>query len=131
MVLNIPPMKIISDNERLVPVVMKGKGGKSHYLRTVTSGPYKRCKAVLIRIMEEQIPPGWKPSENIVLEVFVHTYKDATNILKILCDALEESGVVKNDRHITTLFVCKFPIKRGQPDVVKLRVVNMEDKDGG
>lgn len=129
MVIEIPPMQIVSDNDRLVPVIMKLKSGKI-YPRVVPSTPYKNCKKDLIKIMQRQIPSGWVPSEDIVLEVFMHTYKDATNILKILCDSLEGAGVVKNDRHITTLFVCKYLVKRGQLDAVRMRIVNLEDNDG-
>ncbi len=123
MTIEIPPMKIVSDNDRLIPVIDRVR---YNALRVVTSGVYKRCKESLIKIIQAQIPATWEPSDDIVLELFVHTYKDATNILKILCDALEGAGVVKNDRHITTLFVCKYPVKRGQPDVVKMRIVNLE-----
>lgn len=126
MVIDIPPMQIISDNERLVPVIMKLKSGKI-YPRMVTSAAYKKCKKDLIRLMKSQIPKGWEPSDNIVWELFVHTYKDVTNILKILGDSMEGAGVVKNDRHLGTVFIVKYFEKRGSEDRVKMRIVNLED----
>ncbi len=130
MVIEIPPMKIVSDNDRLVPVIMKLKSGKI-YPRMVTSAPYKKCKEKLTRIMKSQIPKGWEPSDDIVWELFVHTYKDVTNILKILGDSLEDAGIVKNDRHLGTVFIVKYFEKRGSDDRVKMRIVNLEDNDGG
>ena len=124
MTIEIPPMKIVSDNERLVPVIM---GKVKKYPRNVTAADYKYCKQYLVEVMKDQIPSDWKPGKDVVVEVFVHTYKDITNILKILMDALEGAGGVENDRYITTLLVVKYPVKRGQPDVVKMRVVNLED----
>ena len=126
MIIEIPPMKIVSDNERLVPVIM-GKGEKK-YPRNVTSKVYDKCKESLIRIMQAQIPSDWKPGKNVAVTLFVHTYKDITNILKILMDALEGAGGVENDRYITTLFVLKHPVKRGQLDEVRMTILNMEEE---
>ena len=126
MVIEIPPMKIVSDNDRMIPIIMKSTTGKM-YPSKILSKVYRDCMKDLIKIMRSQIPDGWKPSENVVVEIFVHTYKDTWNFLKIIGESLEGAGVVTNDRYITTSLIVKYPIKRGQPDVVKMRVVNLEE----
>ena len=125
MTIEIPPMKIVSDNKRMIPVIRMSKTGKM-YPAKVLNPEYRDCMKDLITIMRPQIPPGWKPSNNIVVEIFAHTYKDTWNFLKIIGESLEAAGVVTNDRYITTSLIVKFPVKRGQPDVVKMRVVNLE-----
>ncbi len=126
MTIEIPPMKIVSDNERMIPVIRRSETGKMYPVK-VLSTEYRNCLEDLIKIMRPQIPSGWKPSNNIVVEIFAHTYKDTWNFLKIIGEALEAAGVVTNDRYITTSLIVKYPVKRGQPDVVKMRVVNLED----
>lgn len=125
MVINIPAMHIVSDNERMIPVIRKSKTGKM-YPAKVLNPEYRDCMKALIVIMRSQIAPGWKPGNNIVVEIFAHTYKDTWNFLKIIGESLEGARVVTNDRYITTSLIVKYPVKRGSLDVVKMRVVNLE-----
>ena len=125
MTIEIPPMKIVSDNDRMIPVIRKSKTGKM-YPAKVLNPEYRKCMKDLITIMRPQIPHGWKPSENIVVEIFAHTYKDTWNFLKIIGESLEGAGAVTNDRYITTTLIVKYPVKRGQPDKVRMRIVNLE-----
>ena len=126
MVIEIPPMKIVSDNERLIPVIHKRKGGQI-YPQLVNNPKYDKCKDDLILIIKPQIPDDWKPSKNIVWEVYARTHKDVTNILKILGDALQGAGVVTDDKHIGTVFVVKFFEETKGLDNVRMKIVNLED----
>lgn len=130
MVIKLPPMNIVSDNERLIPVIRRSKVGRP-YPQLVNNPKYDKCKDDLILIIKPQIPDDWKPSKNVVWEIFARTYKDVTNILKILGDALEGAGVVSDDKYIGTVFVVKYFEDRKGPDEVHMRIVNLEDDDGG
>jgi Holliday junction resolvase RusA-like endonuclease len=44
----------------------------------------------------------------------MHTYNDYDNILKPISDALQDAGVINNDRNIHAVDIEKYPIKRGQ-----------------
>jgi len=118
MVIVIRDFQIVSDNERLIPVIMKGKP------RVVTSGKYKKCKEQLRVLMREQMPEGYKPPEEPVIFMQVQTYKDIGNIAKVVMDALEGAGVIKNDRDILRLDVEKIKAKRGASDSLYIWVID-------
>jgi len=109
--------KIVSDNQRTIPTIVNG------HPRQVPSNEYKKCKDELIKWMKFETPPYHKPfNNNIVIRGKVWTYKDITNILKILCDALEGAGIIENDRQITKCIIEKIPIKRGEIDSVEIGI---------
>ena len=126
MTIEIPPMEIVSDNERLVPVIRYSKVGKQ-YPAMVLNTKYDICMKQLVGIMKEQIPSDWVPSKDIVWELFARTYKDVTNLLKILGDSMEKAGVIKNDADLTTVFIVKYKAKRGSLDNVRMRIDNLGD----
>jgi len=117
MIITLKDVNIVSDNCRIIPIIVKGKP------RSVTSSEYKKCKADLIRMIQEQLPEWWEPmSEGVEIEIGVQTYKDISNVGKVLLDALEGAGVIKNDRYVSTLRMYKTPIKRGSPDTVRIEI---------
>ena len=107
--IKLPPMNIISDNERIIPIIMGGKP------RAVSSPRYKKCKNELIRqmILQRDEATLHKWNSNIRIKIIAHTYKDITNISKIIVDSLEKAGIIENDRCVTVFLMVKIPIKRG------------------
>jgi Holliday junction resolvase RusA-like endonuclease len=117
MIINLKDVNIVSDNRRLIPIVVKGRP------RSVTSAEYKKCKEDLIRMIREQLPEWWEPmSEGVEIEIGVHTYKDLSNVAKVICDALQGAKVIKNDRYIDILRMYKTPTKRGSLDTVSIEI---------
>ena len=135
MKITLPPMKIISDNERLFPVIMGQKkmvyfGKEIKYgghPRSVPTKAYKECKQILIDEMigqtSQKCIPYMRPwNYNIKIKILAKTYKDIGNIRKILTDSIQEAGIIENDRYITFLMMTKIPVKRGQLDEVEIYV---------
>ena len=117
MTITLKEINIVSDNRRMIPIVVKGRP------RSVTSSEYKKCKADLIKRIQGQLPAWWEPmSEGVEIEIEVQTYKDISNVGKVLLDALEGAGVIKNDRFVDILRMYKIPVKRGSPDTVKIEI---------
>ncbi len=117
MTITLKDVNIVSDNCRLIPIVVKGRP------RSVTSAEYKKCKKDLILMIKAQLPEWWEPmSEGVEIEIGIQTYKDITNVAKVLLDALEGAGVMKNDRYVDILRMYKTPIKRGSLDTVTIEI---------
>lgn len=117
MTITLKDVNIVSDNCRLIPIVVKGRP------RAVTSTEYKECKQGLIDMIREQLPEWWGALYGSVeIDIEIETYKDITNVAKVLLDALEGAGVIKNDRYVDTLHMHKTVIKRGSPDTVTIEI---------
>ena len=83
MTITLKDVNIVSDNCRLIPIVVKGRP------RSVTSSEYKKCKKDLILMIKAQLPSWWEPmSEGVEIEIGIQTYKDISNVGKVLLDAL-------------------------------------------
>ena len=59
--------------------------------------------------------------------LIIDTFKDADNF-KIVCDALELSGVIKNDRQIIYYAVAKNVVKLGTPEKIVVQIYNENDQ---
>jgi Holliday junction resolvase RusA-like endonuclease len=44
----------------------------------------------------------------------IHTYLDYDNVLKLIGDCLEKTGVIDNDRNFHHVTIDKYPIQRGK-----------------
>lgn len=109
--------EIISDNERLIPIIVNNKP------RLVTSAKYKKCKKELIKIIQSQMPEHWNIlNHEIEITIRAYTYKDVGNIIKVISDALEGAEVINNDRFVSDVHIHKVAIKRGQPDTVYIEL---------
>lgn len=117
MLIEIKDYKIVSDNKRLIPIIINNKP------RSVTSAEYKKCKKELIEMIRGQMPKDWIAlNDNIKVTIKAYTYKDIWNILKVISDALEGAEVMRNDRYVYYANIQKIPIKRGQPDTVYIEI---------
>ena len=108
-------IKLISDNERIQP----SKRGVF-----VASKAYRDCKKMLTEYFNLMaIKQGIRnPLKEVSIYYKITTYKDMSNLFKIINDSLEKAGVIENDRYILKMVAEKVPIKRGQPDSLVLGV---------
>jgi Holliday junction resolvase RusA-like endonuclease len=114
--------KIASDNRRLA----KAKSGRFYQPKE-----YRRSLDDLVTVFKaaamasiENLP--YKGPVGLSMEVW--TLKDGSNVLKIICDALQASGIIKNDRDIKTYVVDKHKGKRGQ-DTLRMTVWELDYED--
>ena len=70
MIIELKDINIVSDNRRLIPIIVKGRP------RSVTSSEYKKCKNDMIKIVKSQLPEWWETiSDAINVKINVQTYK--------------------------------------------------------
>jgi Holliday junction resolvase RusA-like endonuclease len=50
------------------------------------------------------------------IEIYIDTYKDIDNCVKLIIDAVASAGVIDDDKNVVQLFVSKQPIKKGKPE---------------
>lgn len=107
-------LKIVSDNKRSMPIRM------GRFIRIVSTKEYRECKADLT----DRLLTQWDGNQfqDCEITVRVKTYKDILNIGKVLFDALEDVGIIKNDRYVLKAVFIKEPIKRNQDDYVEIEI---------
>ncbi len=99
-------LNMISENKRLI--LSRG--------RLISNSEYRDYKQFLIDYFkltnkEPMIKGSFRAS------LVIHTYKDLTNLIKPIFDALEGAEVIENDRHLTGFDEFeKVTLKKGQPD---------------
>ena len=111
------PIDIPSDNIRVAPLSIGGM------CRIVPGGKYKRSKAAIIRQIQNQMPPLYVPITNWVhVYIYIATWKDLSNVAKVLLDSLQEAGVFKDDKQVVHLVMNKHRIKRTGRERVEIQV---------
>ena len=60
------------------------------------------------------------------VDIEVGTHLDADSFIKPLFDAMQEAGVIDNDKNITGISVMKTPVKRNQPNWIKVELTGGE-----
>ena len=97
--------------------------------RFFVDGQYKAFKKLLV----DNLTGSAAAEPPYYVAVFWHTYHDIDNSIKVILDALQESGIIQNDRDILQLSITKIPIKRGRPNRLKITVgqlVNINHQEG-
>lgn len=136
MVIKIKKVRIASDNQRFIPIVM----GKKSFLtycptcdreflvhtpkqspRIVPAGIYKTCKEQLSWLVKEQVNDNTIEGHTEVY-ISIGTYKDIGNSIKIICDALENAQAITSDGLIQDLYIHKEFYKKGQPEDLTIEV---------
>jgi len=56
------------------------------------------------------------------ISILFSAYIDIDNPIKPTLDALQESGIIDNDKNIIELSIIKSPIKRGQPGSISIYI---------
>ena len=86
----------------------------------ILSKPYREFKKLIIdNCTKVQI----KPPYFVTMEF--ETYKDLDAPIKPCLDALEDAGVIDNDRNVLGLHVIKTPTKRGKKENIKISIETM------
>ncbi len=89
---------------------------------TMVSDPkYKRSREELAWRFKEQFTGDEPMTGKLHVTIIIETYKDSDNF-KIIMDALQDSGVLKNDRDVVYYTVAKTPIKRGSPEKIIVQI---------
>lgn len=116
-------IKIAPVNQRLAPRAIT-KNEKTFAIEYTTAA-WKTCKKELGELFSTQYTEDQKAEldqENISVEITIVTYKDIDSIQKIIFDAMEEIGLIENDRYIKHVTVIKLACKRGQVENLKIRI---------
>ena len=58
------------------------------------------------------------------IEIYIDTNKDIDNCVKLIIDAVEDAGIIDDDKNITQLFISKQHIKKGRPEKLIVLVGN-------
>jgi Holliday junction resolvase RusA-like endonuclease len=100
--------KAVSDNAK----TLKDSHGKRR-----NSGDYKAYRSSVALTIQSQRPGVRLGRPGLIVQFILDGHCDATNMLKGLLDGIQDSGLVDNDRHITSVDV-KPPLHhpRGAPD---------------
>lgn len=78
---------------------------------------YRNFRKMLVLVCDKKkLKPPYFVSINI------WCYQDIDASIKVILDALEIAGTIKNDRDIIILFVKKYPIKKGKKGSLKVYV---------
>jgi len=119
--IKIDNIDIISDNFRTIPVIRKGKPTQ------VSNADYAKCKKSLAELFNAARVNRNLPTYNSHIRITINafTFKDITNIVKVIVDALELGKVIKNDRYVTEVHLFKNAIKRGERERVTVDVSGM------
>ena len=56
------------------------------------------------------------------MSIFVEGYLDIDNAIKVTLDALQEKGVIDDDKNVLELNIIKVPAKRGTPGSITVYV---------
>ena len=99
--------------------------------RIVSSTDYRKCKEVLTQLFEvKKRECGLKkPIKYSAIVYHIGTYKDSSNCIKVIEDALQCAGVIENDRDILHFIVHKKHQKRGSWDSLKVEVQEIDKDD--
>lgn len=104
-------IKMISENNRQVPI----RTGKT--LRLISTKEYRNYKKLLTDFfLLSNISEETPIFKDFSAKLTIHTYKDLTNLIKPIFDALEESNLINNDRYLLNCQLIKIPIKKGKLD---------------
>lgn len=111
-------MKIIELENIKIPSV----NGK--YIKIgVLSKEYRLCKNLLRNsCVRKKINGPYR------VEIYIDTYKDIDNCVKIIIDSMAEAGVIDNDKNVKQLYVSKEFLKKGKPENLIVNVETIIDK---
>jgi hypothetical protein len=107
-VLEIPEISIVSINTKF----SKGRDG-----RLFLNPKYRAFKEELVRSCARiKLPPPY------VVVVWLKTFGDIDNCIKVILDALQESGVIEDDKYVELLCIRKTLCKRGSKGSIEVSV---------
>jgi len=98
---------LVSSNSRLIP----NKTGS----RLVPNTKYKRSKEALF-FRFNQLREFETYKNECVIMIVIETYKDADNVGKIIIDALQDAGIIENDKNVAFVGIWKIPIKKNHQE---------------
>ena len=111
-------ISLISDNRRHT---------RSNWGTIMSTTSYRKYKEDLIIFFRSQLPIGWETIQGAFgVRIKVWTYKDQSNLIKAILDALEGAGVIKNDRYCDRLYMIKEAQKKNEPEKIKIEVIDRE-----
>ena len=123
--LKVDKFSISSVNAMLIPI--KTKGGKLRYKHTPK---YRKTMEDLALIFKSQLPDKHKPFVEVIsVFLIIETAKDIDNCTKIILDAMQYAGVLKDDKDIMHLSIDKNPVKIGKPETLRIRVFGFAEED--
>lgn len=83
---------------------------------------YRKFKELLVASCSDvKVEPPYR------MRIEQRCYTDIDNAIKVTLDALQEAGVIQNDRHVLELSVIKEHIKRNAPGSIRVWVGTMEE----
>jgi Holliday junction resolvase RusA-like endonuclease len=105
-------MKVIDIENIKIPSV-----NRMRIKMQVLSKEYRLCKKMLSNIcIMEKIKGPYR------VEIYINTYKDIDNCVKMIIDSMADAGVIDNDKNVVQLYVSKFKIKKGHPESLYVKV---------
>jgi len=113
--------KLVSCNRRLIP----GKG------RLVPSKAYKECKEVVVWCFKSQYAGKPLSNPDILLFYKIGKKADYHNYAKLVLDAMQEAGILKDDKDIGWLNQAPPELhKDGEQDEVVVIITGGKDEEG-
>ena len=112
-------MKIIDLENIRIPSINR------KFIKTGVLAPeYRACKEMLRRncFRNTKIKGPYK------VEIYIDTYKDIDNGIKMIIDAVAAAGVIDNDKNINKLIISRKPIKKGQMENLIVTVESLSEK---
>lgn len=95
---------------------------------TMVSDPkYKRSREELAWRFKEQFTGDEPMTGKLHVTIIIDTFKDADNF-KIILDALQDAGVIKNDREVILYTVVKNVGKLGSPEKIIVQIHSENDQ---
>jgi Holliday junction resolvase RusA-like endonuclease len=113
--LSINNWKIPSDNEKYS--LRKNRKTGRYFIGN--SKNYTDIKKAMITNFKAQ-SKGQTISGHFSMTIHMCTYKDMTNLFKIIMDSIEGAGIIDNDRDLVSLKAVKKPEKKGSREVIKI-----------
>ncbi len=93
----------------------------------VSDAKYKKSREELAWRFREKYFGDEPMRGKLHVLIIIDTAKDADNF-KIICDALEDAGVIKNDGDIVYYVVARNKVKRGLPEKIIVQIYNESEQ---
>lgn len=112
-IFEITDINLVSSNRRIIPC-------KGRFCNNPKYQDSKRYIADFLKLSYKFDKPIDIKNKMIILEFYIDNRKDSDNCIKIVFDALQEAGVIKNDKDITRYLVIKCKKKIHEKVIIKI-----------
>lgn len=110
-------MKVVDIENIKIPSINNKYGYNPKSGKLYLNGPYREFKKLLVsHCVDISIAGPYSVS------IFIEGYLDIDNAIKVTLDAIQEKGVIDDDKNVLELNIIKVPAKRGTPGSIAVYV---------